>query len=142
MGYEWAHYGSVRLKPGTALQQVLDLFPRGDEAEPQLPLDTEGELTLADGDVWIKLEAEVLEYRADGHSGSLDDQVCGFIEALAETLAAEGWIDYEIGDYEVVHGPTELARAQAKLESARSAFESAQTALAKAEAEMRRAASP
>ncbi len=138
MSYEWAHGGVVRLKPGATLQQVLNLFPREDGAEPLLPLDAEGEVELADGHVRIEVEADTLQYQADGDSGWLDDDVEAFLEALAEALAAEGWIDYQIDDFEVAYGPSERARVQAMVDSARSRLNSAQDALAAVEDVYRR----
>lgn len=139
MSYEWAHSGTVDLKPGTTLQHVLNLFPcDGDEA-PHLPLTPKGEAELAGGGVWLRVEADQLSYRTGGYGVDLDDQVIGFLEAVAAELAAKGWIDYELEDYEVAYGPSDVAKASAKVESARSAVNSAQTALAAAEDELRRA---
>ena len=138
MSYEWAHYGSVQLKPNTALQQVLNLYTCDAEDEPRLPLHTTGEVSLEGGDVWIRLDGDLLEYRAEGFSGSLDDQVCDFLKALAAELAVEGWIDYEVEDYEVAYGPSELACAEARLESARRGLESARAAVVRAEEEIRK----
>ncbi len=138
MSYEWAHYGSIQLKPGTALQEVLNLFPCEQNTEPQLPLHSEGEVSFANGDVWISLEGGLLEYRAGGYSWALDEQVTQFLQSLADNLAAKGWIDYEVEDHEVAFGPTELARAQARVARARSGLQMAEAALANAEEELQR----
>ena len=135
MSYDWAHRGSVQLKPGTTLQDILNLFPCEDE-DPHLPLTLTGEAELEDGAVWIKVQDDFLEYRADGDSLDIDQAVTDFLRAVAEQLAAEGWIDYEIEDYEVPHGPTELARARARLESARSALKAAEGEVAIAQSEV------
>ena len=140
MSYEWTHGGMVRLKPDTTLQQVLNLFPQEEGTDPLLPLDAMGEVELADGHVRIEVEADTLQYQADGDSGWLDDDVETFLEAVAEELAAEGWIDYQIDDFEVAYGPSERARVQAMVESARSRLNSAQDALAAAEDVYRRLA--
>ena len=137
MGYEWAHRGSVRLRPGVTLQDVLNLYPCDDD-EPHLPLTTTGEAKLEAGHVWLKVDSDSLEYRADGGSFHLDEAVTDFLKAVADQLAAEGWVDYEIEDFEVPFGPTELARAQARLQSARAAISAAQQELASAAAEVRR----
>lgn len=138
MSYEWAHYGSVRVQPGTAFQEVLNLYQCEEGEEPHLPLHGEGEVSLEGGDVWIRLAGDVLEYRAEGHSGLVDDQVCEFLKAVAVEVAAEGWIDYELDDFEVAYGPSELARAQAKVESARHGLQLAQSSLVRAEEELQR----
>lgn len=137
MGYEWAHSGSVRLKPGTTLQDVLNLFPC-DSDEPHLPLHPSGVAELEDGQVWIKVEHDFLEYRADGDRRTLDEAMTDFLKSVAHGCAADGWIDYEIGDYEVPYGPTELARALARLESARFAQEAATREVSLAEEHVRR----
>ncbi|HEX4095166.1 MAG TPA: hypothetical protein VHX64_00490 [Caulobacteraceae bacterium] len=137
MGYEWAHSGSVKLRPGTTLQDVLNLYRCNDD-QPHLPLTESGEAELEEGHVWLKVDSEFLDYRADGDSFHLDEEVTGFLGAVADELAAEGWIDYEIEDFEVPFGPTPLARAQARLQSARSATKAVQKELVFAEAEVRR----
>jgi hypothetical protein len=137
MGYEWAHSGTVRLQSGATLQDVLNRYPCADE-EPHLPLTPAGEAELEDGHVWLKVDGDFLEYRADGDSSHLDQGVTDFLQAVADELAAEGWIDYEIEDFEVPFGPTELARARARFESARSGLLAVQHELASAEAEVRR----
>jgi hypothetical protein len=137
MGYDWAHRGSVRLKPSSTLQDVLNLYPCGD-AEPHLPLTPDGEIELEDGHVSIEVSGDMLVYSADGDSIALDDMVTTFLTEVAEELAAEGWIDYELEDFEVPYGPTELLRARARLQSAKGALESAQRAVASAEADVRR----
>jgi hypothetical protein len=119
------------------LQDVLNLYPCDDD-EPHLPLTTTGEAEFEAGHVWLKVDPGSLEYRADGDSFHLDEAVTDFLKAVADHLAAEGWIDYEIEDFEVPFGPTELARAQARLQSARVAISAAQQELASAEAEVRR----
>ncbi len=137
MGYEWAHSGSVRLRSGATLQDVLNLYPCEDD-EPHLPLTLTGEAELEDGHVWLKVDGDVLEYSADGDGSYLDEAVTNFLQAVADTLAVGGWIDYEIEDFEVPFGSTELARARAHFESARLATQSAQQELASADAEVRR----
>ncbi len=136
MGYEWVHEGSVQLKAGSTLEHVLNLFPDEDGNDPRLPLRSEGEVELLGGDVWIKVESGFLEYRASGDRGVLDDQVTEFLEAVARERAVEGWIDYQVEDFQVAYGPSEFARAEAKLISARGALRSAQSAVAAAEEEL------
>jgi len=137
MGYEWAHSGFVELKPGTTLQDVLNLFPCDDE-EPHLPLTPEGEAELAEGQIRISLRGGLLEYRAEGDRAWLDEQVTAFLTAVADELAAEGWIDYEREDYPVPYGATELARAEARLKEAEASVRCAETELATAKAEIAR----
>jgi hypothetical protein len=137
MGYEWAHNGSVQLAPGTTLQDVLNLFPCDDE-EPHLPLTPEGEAELADGRVWISLKGGWLEYRADGDRSWLDEEVTTFLTAVADKVAAEGWIDYELEDHPVPYGPTELARAEARLREVDLSVRCAEGELAAAKAEIER----
>ena len=138
MSYEWAHYGSVRLKPNTALQQVLNLYPCEEAEEPHLPLHAMGEVSLEGGDVWIRVDGDLLEYRCGGIGGSLDDQVCVFLRSVADELAAEGWIDYEVDEEEIAYGPSPLACALARVESARRGLEFAQATLLRTEEELRR----
>ena len=137
MGYEWAHSGSVRLRSGATLQDVLNLYPCDDD-EPHLPLTPIGEAELESGHVRLKLDSDLLEYWADGDKWDLDQTVTDFLQSVADTLAAEGWIDYEIEDFEVPFGPSELSRARARLESAQAAMLATQQELASAEAEVRR----
>lgn len=141
MGYEWAHSGSVRLRSGAALQDVLNLYPC-EADQPHLPLTPNGEAEFEDGQVWLKVDDGFLEYKAEGDSWWLDETMTEFLRSIAAALAAEGWIDYEVEDFEVPYGPTERSRTQARLESAQTATTRAQQELALVTAAVRRLEQP
>lgn len=115
MATEVKFYGTVPLKEGVTLGNVLELYNEamGEEAEePTLPLEPEGSFTTEFNEVDLTVSDGILQYNVDGvmfssFVGYFED----FLADMAAKHASAGWIDYSgDDDSETPYGPDERSR--------------------------------
>ncbi len=113
MPYARARYGTVRLKAGASLQDVLDCFPLGMDERPRPQVGASGEASLAGGAMWVRVEGGVLEYRSEGEGDRRGHQVEVFLMVVARELAEEVWVDHAFSCYGTARELRSAAAAQA-----------------------------
>jgi hypothetical protein len=121
MGYDWKSSGTVPIKAGVTLAELVNAFYRIEDAENPDAYDPAREQPYGyelrdDIDFSYDATAGELTYTADSNSGHLHDVWSAYLDELAQTFARAGWESYSSDDEEPdFYGSSPEAERAAKL---------------------------